>query len=1203
MSFENSSDHISLESSSMKMALPRMTSGGLFLPRTIFFSLLIALALVCAGVAQDTDETETGSVTGTVTSTKGAPIAGVRILLTDRLTGKTSAVRTNAQGKYNSGDIAAADYTVRAEVRSFITATSSATVKAGAATTVDFVLAPEPLPGVVGAREIEVYPLRSLNFLELLQLEPGVQNQNAGTFAPNKNGYSSLSIFNQYGTDTPVEADGLSLTDRVSGGPVQNLPATSIQEFQFGGLLAPISNQLYVPGAVNIVTRSGEGQLHGSLFGSYGNGDILGASLPGGHSHHWGRQFYGGNAGGALTDKLFLYASAERGRQDLLNPVLPGGAFAVLNPAFTSVDEPYRSIVGSGRVDYKASDATRLFYRFAYDHNTVVAPFSSGPSLQPISAETNAPSHTVGFDTTSGSLVHSFRFEYLRYKNTTAPPPPGATHSIPAGFTPFDFNIGGGSISQCSSGALICVGSSPFVNQQNYQSNAQFRYDGSRISGKHQFHFGGSYDHIAVGRLAPLYSSAPVLSDQNPVPLPAAPGGPSGLATDPSSYPVQWAYLSNGLGFQSEKPGFGLPAGSLTDKQFSLYAGDTFKATQNVAVTYGVSWVRDTVPNNSDLQPIAALNLWQRNLGSRVRQPNYNFAPHLGVAWDTSSNGTTTLRAGIGMFYDQSSFLNAYSDRALRLQQGNYFATAPACVGGASGRIQWPTAATGSIPGGVINSDGTVSPFDSASGKSWCGESMGTAAPLAFALQQAYQLAFSGAASNSSFIGNPNAFASPMLNQLSLMDPNYQTPRSVQMNAGLRHELRPGLVFTIDYLRQVTTRSLLGIDVNEGGAANTFNLANALAARDVAQTQNGCSAGTNQVSCMVAKLGPIGALDAYGAAGIGGPAQVTAGAPCSYCAFPGLRPNLGVNVVDMPVGRSVYSGVLLSLNQEITNFSRGVRSASFRFSYSHSKNVSQGQDATHSLLANDYANPDRFTGPDALDRTHQVSIAANFDLEHSLQLSFLSHFASPLPVTLRFPQEAGGAEVLVTDWNGDGSTGDLVPNTTVGAYMRSSKPGNLPQLITQYNNITAGNSPQTPAGNALLNAGIFSLADLQSMGGVLQPLAAPVSHLAGLGWYKTFDVRLGWEHHLGERFTLTPSLSLYNLFNFANFDTPGYVQSGILNFGSGSLMPGATLVQPQNTVGGTSSFANGRTNRTSLQPNMNASGAPRSLEWGLKLSF
>lgn len=1175
------------------------------MPRTLLFSLLFALALISAAVAQDTDETETGTMTGTVTSTKGAPISGVRILFTDRLTGKTSAVRTNAQGKYNSGDIAATDYTVRAEVRSFITATSSATVKAGAATTLDFTLVPEPLPGVVGTKEIETYPLRSLNFLELLQLEPGVQNQNAGTFAPNKNAYSSLSLFNQYGADTPVDADGLSITDRVSGGPVQNLPATSIQEFQFGGLLAPIADQLYAPGAVNIVTRSGDEQLHGNLFGSYGNGDILGASLPGGHSHHWGRQFYGGNAGGALTDKLFFYAAAERGHQDLLNPVLPAGAFAVLNPAATSIEEPYRSIVGNGRVDYKVSDQTRLFYRFAYDHNTVVAPFSSGPSLQPVSAETNTPSHTVGFDTTTGSLIHSFRFEYLRFKNTTAlasSSPP--VSSIPVGFATYDFNIGGGSIGQCSTGALICVGESPFANQQNYQSNMQFRYDGSRFSGKHQFHFGGSLDRIMVGRFAPLYSSAPVLSDQNPVPLPAAIGGPSGLATDPSSYPVQWAYLSNGQGVQSEKSAFGIPGGGLTDNQFSLHAGDTFKATRNVTVTYGVNWIRDTVPNNSDLQPIAALNAWQSKLGARVRQPNYNFAPHLGVAWDTSSNGTTTIRAGIGMFYDQSSFLNAYSDRALRLQQGNYFATVPACIGGASGRILWPTVATGTIPGGTVNSDGTVSPFDPVSGKSWCGESMGTAAPLAFALQQAYQSATSGATLNANFIGNPNAFASPMLNQLSLIDPNYQTPRSVQMNAGLRHELRPGLVFTADYVRQVTTRSLLGVDVNQGGAVNTFKLGNALAARDLAQVQNGCATGTNQVSCMVAKLGPIGALDAYGASGIGGPAQVTGGAPCSYCAFPGLHPNLGVNVVDMPVGRSVYSGVLLSLNQEITNFSRGVRSASFRFSYSHSRNVSQGQDTTVSLLANDYGNPDRFTGPDALDRTHQVSIAARFDLQHSLQLSFLSHFASPLPATLRFPQEAGGAEILVTDWNGDGSTGDVLPNSTVGAYMRSWKPGNLAQVIQQYNTNIAGSAqPETASGNALINAGVFSLPELQSMGGVMQPLAAPVTHLAGLGWFKTFDVRLGWEHQLGERFTVTPSVSFYNAFNFANFDMPGYVQSGILNFGAGSLMPGATLVQPQNTVGGNSSFANGRTNRTSLQPNMNANGAPRSLQWGLKVSF
>jgi hypothetical protein len=75
------------------------------------------------------------------------------------------------------------------------------------------------------------------------------------------------------------------------------------------------------------------------------------------------------------------------------------------------------------------------------------------------------------------------------------------------------------------------------------------------------------------------------------------------------------------------------------------------------------------------------------------------------------------------------------------------------------------------------------------------------------------------------------------------------------------------------------------------------------------------------------------------------------------------------------------------------------------------------------------------------------------------------------------------------------------------------------------------------------------------------------------------------------------------LFNFANFDLPGYTQSGFLSYGAGSLTPGATTVQPQNTVGGNASGADGRMNRATLGPNMNASGAPRSLELGVKISF
>ena len=120
----------------------------------------------------------------------------------------------------------------------------------------------------------------------------------------------------------------------------------------------------------------------------------------------------------------------------------------------------------------------------------------------------------------------------------------------------------------------------------------------------------------------------------------------------------------------------------------------------------------------------------------------------------------------------------------------------------------------------------------------------------------------------------------------------------------------------------------------------------------------------------------------------------------------------------------------------------------------------------------------------------------------------------------------------------------------------------------------------------------------------MQPIASPVTSVAGLGWLKTFDLRLGWAHSFADRVSIEPNVGFYNLFNFAVFDLPGNTQSGFLSFGAGSLSRWTTPIQPQNTIGGTSpSGASGRTNRTSFGSGMDAAGAPRSLEWGLKLTF
>ena len=104
-------------------------------------------------------------------------------------------------------------------------------------------------------------------------------------------------------------------------------------------------------------------------------------------------------------------------------------------------------------------------------------------------------------------------------------------------------------------------------------------------------------------------------------------------------------------------------------------------------------------------------------------------------------------------------------------------------------------------------------------------------APQILQLQQEYQ-AFTlaqGPASNGGYIGNILADGIDVTGT-NLFAPNYMTPRSVQMNIGMQHEIRHGMVITADYLRNVATHNLLSIDTNHIGDARFFNLANAQAA-------------------------------------------------------------------------------------------------------------------------------------------------------------------------------------------------------------------------------------------------------------------------------------------------------------------------------------------------------------------------------------
>jgi hypothetical protein len=77
----------------------------------------------------------------------------------------------------------------------------------------------------------------------------------------------------------------------------------------------------------------------------------------------------------------------------------------------------------------------------------------------------------------------------------------------------------------------------------------------------------------------------------------------------------------------------------------------------------------------------------------------------------------------------------------------------------------------------------------------------------------------------------------------------------------------------------------------------------------------------------------------------------------------------------------------------------------------------------------------------------------------------------------------------------------------------------------------------TPAGQALVNSKLFTQAQLVSLGAVVPTIPAPLSNNAGNSMYKDVDTVLTWPIKLKERFTIEPSVGVFNLFNFANFGT------------------------------------------------------------------
>jgi hypothetical protein len=1184
--------------------LPEFNNRQHFVKRLVCVAVSVSVVIACTSLVSAQTTISTGSIQGTVTDPSGAVVSGANVSIKNKATGQNIATTTNSSGTYASGALIPGDYSVRIEARGFkslelpltvqvnTTANGNAKLALGESTQVVEVQGSEvsvnteqaTVQGVLTAQQIENLPINGRNFLDLAQLEPGVQIQDGGTFDPTKNGFSSVSFGGRFGRTARIEVDGVDISDETVGTTTQNLPIGAIQESALQQSSLDLSTELTSSGSVNVITKSGSNSLHGGGF-YYFRDQSLNAALPSDSTNPFQRNQFGGDLGGPIVkDKLFFFFDAERTKQDLIDPVLPGGAFAGLTGNFNS---PFRETETIGRVDWQAS-RFKVFYRFTFNQNKSVLPFIPN-SFQPFANVDHARSHIVGVDFNTGSLTNSVRFGYTKFQNGIKDAVSGSSIFDPA--PGIELAIGGDPFCLTAGLDAFCSGPNFLAPQATVQSDHQLKYDGSKLYKNHIFRFGAGYNHLQGGGFAEFLALAPAVSaPTNATPFNIFPGG----ASNPLNYPADSVTLGNGQGFSSEKAAFGFPGGGLgPDDRVSWYIGDSWKVKPNFTLTLGLRYVRDTGRTDSDIGPISALaqfnNQFYSGLQNRVNQPNKNLAPQLGLAWDPRSNGKTVIRAGIGLFYENSVWNNNLFDRPGRLQQGLFLGFQPVCPGTAS----------------------------------FCGEAIGQAAPAIIAAQQAYQAATlaAGPASNGSFIGN--ILSANQVTSTSLFAPNYQSPRSVQMNVGIQRDIRRGMVFTVDYLRNVATHDLLLVDTNHVGDARFFNKAAAVKA--IATTLTNCGVSSIDAAIALCPSSPVtlqpgqtytprpANISDFGANGLDSGYFLCSGSPCAAAAFPGINNAVGANEMLFPIGRSVYNGLQATLKQDVTNPLPGLKHLNLQLSYSFSRYVATARDSDFINTSTDFANPTRYIGPNALDRTHQISFGGFMDLPAGFQLALTSHFDSPLPSNVTLPVSGLPGGIFQTDITGDGTgdgatannrgLGDLLPGTNLGGFGRSFGVNGLNQLITNFNNNMVGEA--TPAGQVLINNGLLTLGQLQALGGVIGgstpsatapfgPLQLAPSGAIGQAWLRTFDLSMSWGYKIKERVELRPAVSFFNLFNFSNFDGPAVPFSSILNGSVGS---------PNGTTSALLHGNAGNFLRLGLGSGVNALGAPRAIEFQLKLKF
>ena len=654
--------------------------------KAISWLMLLAVLAGLAAFAQ----APTGIITGTITDESGAVIPNATILITNKDTSSTRTVTANTEGLFSAPALQAGLYEVRAEVSGFKTLLRQAEVVVGSTTLVNLQMQlggtkdivnveaataqvnyeSHAIQGVIERNTIQELPLNGRSFMQLASLEPGVRVF-AGTTAQ-FNTLFTVSILGA-GNHTVFTVDGGNISDNIdtSGGiSSMNFSQETVQEFQLSSANFDISTPVAAGGAINIVTRSGSNQFHGSAYFFFRDHNT--AAYPnlvrdsGSKNPFFARRNPGFWLGGPIKkDKLFFFFNYEYTNQvESIQIYSTTPSFAALNQEYGS---PYHAKTFSGKVDYHIDSKNSMFIRYSHDGNDGFSQSleNGDPSNWPHNRNW-ADQSIIGITTVfTPALVNDLRLQY-NYWNNHNEQAVASDCSLPcvAGSLPNVFFFVGSS------------NASPIGPNFNApQARNTRRYELvetlSWQKGSHRLKIGGDLNPtysaglwgfctpLCVAAFTPEFTRGALGAALGPAFNFLFPTLPTNLKSDADVLNLPVLPLSTSIFSGVHVGAVPLPAtyNYNEGKKFNQYRAffqDTWKVKPNLTVNYGVAWNAQIGFYNNFLskpQYLAPLLGGGDNLKPTLNN-THEFQPAFGFAWSPGKSQKWVIRGGAGIYWD-----------------------------------------------------------------------------------------------------------------------------------------------------------------------------------------------------------------------------------------------------------------------------------------------------------------------------------------------------------------------------------------------------------------------------------------------------------------------------------------------------------------------------------------------------------------------